>query len=75
MVKFPNWNTFVARTVELTNGITVHELGSRFIGCDIEEQNVRLGKLRLADAIKDAKDDRAVAGKTGLVKTPRTKSA
>ncbi|MAX35773.1 MAG: hypothetical protein CME33_04295 [Gimesia sp.] len=45
-----------------TNGIAAYELGRRFIGCDIEEQNVRIGQHRLAEVIKDAKEGKAIAG-------------
>ena len=58
-----------------TNGIAAYELGRRFIGCDIEEQNVRIGKQRLAEAIKDSKAVNSVAGRIEATAELDSKSA
>ena len=59
-----------------TNAIACYEHGRRFVGYDIEEQDVRLGQHRLADAIENAKGMNAVADKIALpTTTPNPKSA
>ncbi len=43
-----------------TTAVAAHELGRRFIGCDVEEQNVLLGKHRLAEAVANPLVDEPV---------------
>jgi len=58
-----------------TNALAAFERGRRFIGCDIEEQNVRLGKHRLADAIKEAQDLKPAAARITAATELDSKSA
>ncbi len=58
-----------------TNAIASYELGRRFLGCDIEEKNVRLGKHRLAEAVKAEATADPVAGRVGPTKRGKARSA